>query len=254
MKKKLKISLLVWYYLPDFIKSVFPQRFVTKNNKSLLKLLRISKNNLGKVIIIGACDGLSFDDLLPELLNEAQIKHPNKFQILFVEPVPYYFEKLKKNIDSFFPNLSNTIFLNKAIHKTKTEEIIYSVNPTEIVKHNLPDWLNGCSTFFRDDLVNKFNIKEEQIISTKVNCQSFDKTLEVFTNLGIAKFWYLQIDTEGYDAEILKMIDFKKYHFDVIKFEKINLSTADLKDIQKKLEIQYYLFNFSEDIVAINKQ
>lgn len=57
-----------------------------------------------------------------------------------------------------------------------------------------------------------------------------DKVLEVGVGLGmtfmelcewyeITDIHYLQIDTEGYDAEIIKSIDFAKVNIDIIKYE-----------------------------------
>ncbi len=51
----------------------------------------------------------------------------------------------------------------------------------------------------------------------------------------IAHFDVLCIDTEGYDFEILKLVDFKKYQPEVIFFESKNLSDADFGEAKKLL-------------------
>jgi hypothetical protein len=42
---------------------------------------------------------------------------------------------------------------------------------------------------------------------------------ELCAKYGVMDVHYLQIDTEGYDAEIIKAIDFKKINIDIIKYE-----------------------------------
>ena len=46
--------------------------------------------------------------------------------------------------------------------------------------------------------------------------------MELCTRYEISDIHYLQTDTEGYDAEIIKSIDFTKINIDTIKYETWN--------------------------------
>jgi hypothetical protein len=64
---------------------------------------------------------------------------------------------------------------------------------------------------------------------------------------------YLQIDTEGFDYEILKMIDFSIIKPKLIKFESVNLSISDKQSANLLLVCNgYYLFDELGDTVAID--
>jgi len=56
----------------------------------------------------------------------------------------------------------------------------------------------------------------DEFISIKTQSTTFNALCEKY---GITDIHYLQIDTEGYDVEILKSIDFKKINIDIIKYE-----------------------------------
>ena len=70
----------------------------------------------------------------------------------------------------------------------------------------LPDYAKGVASFNKNHLL-KFKIPDESIIEEDVECISMDS---LFRNLEIDRLDLLQIDTEGYDAEIIREIDFKK--------------------------------------------
>lgn len=76
--------------------------------------------------------------------------------------------------------------------------IIYGHSHFSLVPMN--DWGN------KNDMVK---------ISTK--SITFDK---ICNNHNITNIDYLQIDTEGFDSEIIKMINLSKYKIDTIRFEK----------------------------------
>lgn len=65
---------------------------------------------------------------------------------------------------------------------------------------------------------------------------------------------YLQIDTEGYDAEIIDGLPFIEFTVKMIKYESVNLKT-DAKEKTKSLLAKngFLVFEFKEDTVAIQK-
>ena len=64
---------------------------------------------------------------------------------------------------------------------------------------------------------------------------------------------YIQIDTEGYDYHILKMIDFKNLDISIIKLEFVNLSENEkMKSKTILKENGFYTFVEGIDLIGIN--
>lgn len=111
--------------------------------------------------------------------------------------------------------------------------------------------------------------KKEDMASIQAKTITFD---QICKNHNITTIEYLQIDTEGFDTEIIKMIDFSKYKIKNIRFEKWGFSSEcftnynsekanDLGEngmkfaIKKLLENNYKLYEINDsdgnDILAI---
>lgn len=127
-------------------------------------------------------------------------------------------------------------------------------------------WATGLSSFdkksIEEHIKNGYIIrkaKEEGVEvpqdPSKIIETVFVPTLKVQTLLdknNVQNFNVLCVDTEGYDFEILKLIDFKKYSPEVILFESKNLSDEDF--IQAKdylMGYGYKLFWEKGDTLAI---
>ncbi|WP_186299975.1 FkbM family methyltransferase [Algoriphagus algorifonticola] len=190
-----------------------------------------------RLILIGANDGLSFDDLFKHL-------NPNKTSGILVEPSPKYYQLLKSNLSSF----NNIIFLNLALYKERSMVKLFQLNEYGLVK--LPEWGRGIGSFSKEHLL-KFNIEDSDIEILEVQSIPFMGILETYPSY--YKVDYLQIDTEGYDAEIIKMIDFNKFHVKLIKFESINLKKGDIKELEQLFKkAEYQFFKGKEDSYAVH--
>jgi FkbM family methyltransferase len=152
-------------------------------------------------IQIGANDGVSFDPIY-KLVTKEKVKG------IAIEPVTDIFEKLKKN----YKKHQQVKLLNLAIHKDQSEMKLYRVNP--LIKE-YPDWTKGTPSFNKSH--HKLsNILEKDIVEETVKCISLNELVDKYS---IQNIDLLQIDTEGYDSEIIKMIDFKKINPSIISFE-----------------------------------
>lgn len=188
-------------------------------------------------ILIGANDGLSFDDLFKHL-------NPNKTKGILIEPSTKYFKLLKSNLSSF----NNIIFLNLALFKERSIVKLFQVNEFGLAK--LPEWGRGIGSFSKEHLL-KFNIEDSDIEELEVQSIPFMEVLETYPSY--YKVDYLQIDTEGYDAEIIKMIDFKKFRAKLIKFESINLKLKELSELEQLFKNEkYHFFKGNEDSYAVH--
>jgi FkbM family methyltransferase len=127
-------------------------------------------------------------------------------------------------------------------------------------------WATGLSSFDKNSL--EEHIKNGYILrkaqeegvtipedQSKILETVFVPTLKVqtlFDRNNVQKFDVLCIDTEGYDFEILKLVDLNKYSPDVILFESKNLSNQDFVAAKTLLTNHgYELFWEKGDTLAI---
>jgi FkbM family methyltransferase len=153
---------------------------------------------------IGANDGKQSDALYRFIaMNHAKVSG------IVVEPVKDYFQELRFNYRRF-PTI---IPVNVAIHHDEKRMTMYRVDPAK--RHKLPDWTKGIASF--NPRHHEFsNTPADVMIQEEVQCISFDEPLNQHQ---IEQIDLLQIDTEGYDAEIIKHIDFKRIKPSIIRFE-----------------------------------
>lgn len=174
-------------------------------------------------IQIGANDGVRNDPIY-HLVTKHNIKG------IALEPVPSIFNKLKHNYQDF-PKVK---LLNCAIHKSEKNSIIYQVNP-ELAKYG--ERTKGTPSFFKEH--HKLSdVDEEDIIEIPVKCLTFQELLD---QNNVKNIDLLQIDTEGYDYEIIKMIDFSKTKPSIISFE--HGVRMGIMSYEQLMEIQRILFD-----------
>lgn len=228
-----KIFILLYkiYFLIFYIKKYFPQfyfkRILEKN---------FFRGEKFSFLLVGANDGISHDFLF-EFLRERKVAG------IAVEPLKDIFKKLKVNFD-FFPNVQ---LVNKAVHPFSKEVIIFRVDPAK--KELVPDWAEGIGSLIPDHH-EKSAIPKEYIIKEKVEADSF---MNIVENFNCYSLDLLQIDVEGFDFEILKMVDFNVVKPKIIKYEFCNLSEQDRKAAKTKLkEVGYFLFTEGNDMIAVD--
>jgi FkbM family methyltransferase len=196
-----------------------------------------SENESFNFVQVGANDGISFD-----FLYSFVVKRKSKGVV--IEPVSDYFKELQYNY-KHFPEI---IKVNKAVHPFEKEIVINKISPNVIEKY--PDWVKGIASIDPEHHL-KTGIDSMDIIKESVEADSLMNILN--ENLNSYNIDYIQIDTEGFDFEVVKMIDFKKIKPSILKFESVHLKEEDGVVLNKKLkEKGYYIFNEFGDNVAIN--
>jgi len=166
-------------------------------------------------IQIGANDGFKADPIYLYVRDFG-------WKGIVIEPVRYLFEKLKEN----YKNIPGIVCENIAIGEKKEFKDFYMLKNSE--SKNLPLWYDEIGSFIKENVTRyKDKIKEfdKYFISEKVKCLRISSLLNKYN---IKKVDFLQIDTEGYDYEILKQIPFQKIKPSIIMFEDRHLS-----DLQK---------------------
>jgi len=165
-------------------------------------------------VIVGAFDGLN-DPCSDILLYNKQWKG------LLIEPVPYIFNRLKAN----FQDSKRFLLEQVALGSTAGEATFYSVDPSANKSMpNLSHWFEKIGSLNRKHILKFFNGALEPFI--------VESTVKVCTLSGILKknyiqdIHFLQIDTEGYDYEVLKTLDFANQSPVMIFIEHAHLSNA----------------------------
>jgi FkbM family methyltransferase len=188
-------------------------------------------------IQVGANDGVSFDFLYDFVTKR------NSSGIV-VEPIQEYFEELVIN----YKNFPQIIKINKAIHPIDKKIIIYRISHNAMKKY--PDWVKGIASLDPKHHL-KTNIETKDIIQENVEADSLMNI--IIENIKVNQIDYFQIDTEGFDFEVIKGMDFKCFKPLMIKYESVNLSKEDKKDLKLLLKDNgYYLFDEKGDSVAVN--
>ncbi|MDX5385994.1 MAG: FkbM family methyltransferase [Alteromonadaceae bacterium] len=155
-------------------------------------------------IQIGANDGQRFDPIYEFVTSENF-----KFSGLVVEPVPRFYRALKQ----VYCDQPGIKAINAAIHNDQSEATLYVVG--EAYESKVPEWALGTASFNRDHVI-KPQVPEAYVEAIQVPCLSLS---ELMRQESIEHIDLLQIDTEGYDAEIVRSINFDKVRPAMIHFE-----------------------------------
>ena len=177
-------------------------------------------------IEIGSNDGVVHDPIFRHVLD-------NNWRGILVEPVAYYFEKLTRN----YRSNSNLVFENIAISNREETRDFFRVQEGLSF---MPNWCDGLGSFYLDVLLkHRWIIPNlaDHIIKETVQCMSFEALLEKHR---VDSIDLLMIDTEGYDYEIIKQIDFAKTIPHVIIYEHKHLPKSDRRECEALLRAEHY--------------
>jgi FkbM family methyltransferase len=161
-----------------------------------------------------------------DMFREKVIKNQPDCVIL-VEPN----EKLINEIKQNYSNIKNVHIYNNAIYYNDDETIeLYIPAKNGIVGTCADNGLVYNDGHFSLLPMNDWGNKDDMV---KISSKSitFDKICEIH---GITNIDYLQIDTEGFDSEIIKMIDLSKYKINKIRFEKWGFKTECFTDYHQE--------------------
>lgn len=181
--------------------------------------INFPKNRKFKFIQIGGHDGVSFDFLYYKIMER-------EVAGIILEPSPKYFKQLERNYDG----KRGVNLVQKALYHANKEISLYEVNDKGLLK--LSQYGIGFGSVNKSHLL-KHGLEEDEIDHYEVGGITFERLIEQFPEF--SEIDYLQIDTEGFDFEILKMIDFSSFKVNFIKYEKENLSKEDLVQSERLL-------------------
>lgn len=162
------------------------------------------------------------NDLFREL-----VKKTNPYVVILVEPN----EKLINIIKENYSGIKNVYIYNNAIYYNDDEILELYIPSKNGVMGNCAD--NGIvydDAHFSLIPMNDWGNKDDMVKITSKSI-TFDTICKIH---GITDISYLQIDTEGFDSEIIKMIDLYKYKIHKIRFEKWSFESDCFTDYHKK--------------------
>ncbi|MDD4349128.1 MAG: FkbM family methyltransferase [Opitutales bacterium] len=180
------------------------------------------QGNAATVVQIGAFDGVSNDFLYDSI---KKVGSP----ALLVEPQPEPFQSLVKN----YEGQAHVSFERVAIADYD------GVLPMYRIKEAYHPFIRLAPQFTspnRQHIVNALSGSIPGIPSDTDACiEEFDVpclTLQsLFERHQIHKISVLQVDTEGYDYRIIKMLDFTKYRPTIINFEVVHMTRLQIDEI-----------------------
>ena len=191
-------------------------------------------------IQVGAFDGVECDPLL---------KYLQRFDWtgIMLEPQPGPYNKL---FDRYKGRNAITV-MNAAISDRNGRATLYTVEG-----NGLPEWAKGMASFKKQNIIKHgymFPMINDHIIETEVDTITFEN---LFSGHSINKIDLLQIDTEGFDGEILKMFPFDRIKPNIIHFESKHIPKHDLEKVLDDLISYGYTIgrDREEDMIAILKE
>lgn len=176
-----------------------------------------------KFVQVGANDGVRFDRLYAVV---TQARLPG----VVIEPLADAFEALRLNYRDY-PEVRP---VNVALHPAATEHTIYRVRRDAL--QYLPDWAAGIASF-QAGHIEGHGIPAEHVTAQRVRCAPF---MDVLTEHRALDAQYLQIDTEGFDGEVIKMIDFGRFRPALIKYESRHLPPRERRGVAELLAAAGY--------------
>jgi FkbM family methyltransferase len=195
-------------------------------------------------INIGAMDGLMFDEL-------SGYNGMYNFSGLYVEPIPYLFERLKNNLDN-----GKNIFENAAISEYNGTIQMLTIDQSAIDNKLVHECFYGMSAVYppKNGLASEGDkdVVEQYGKLVDVPCITLD---ELFRKHNIENFDVFKLDTEGHDGKIFKQLDLNKHRPLLIRMEWVNLSDGEKQECLEKLKNHnYYVEYISQDLLACPRE
>jgi FkbM family methyltransferase len=181
-------------------------------------------------IEIGANDGWHNDNLRASILS-------SRWSGIMVEPLPFVFERLGRN----YGQLGRIVLENVAIADRDGELPFYHLARVEDPKREkLPSWYDQLGSFSREVVLSHDYLIpdiERRMVRTLVPCMTYEA---LCSKHGVRDVDLILIDTEGYDYEVIKQIDFKLHGPRMLVYEHFHLSTNDRAECRARIEQNGY--------------
>lgn len=225
------------------------RRRLLRRRSAISKVAKLFDQKPAVVVQVGSNDGCQGDPIA-EL-----IRHNARWYVMFIEPLPHIFRRLRSN----YPNYPKYRFENIAIANKKESRRLYFVSDEiKRIRNDIPFWYDQLGSFDKNHILKhqrRLELSEAQlerfIASEEVRCEPLPEVLE---RNWITKVDLLHIDTEGYDYEVIKQVDFEASPPRAILYEHSHLSNEDRRATKKLLsKAGYRLRSDDRDTLAVKR-
>ena len=209
-----------------------------------------SRNNKGLTVVqVGANDGISNDPIHKYIRRDL-------WKGVLLEPQKTVFHKYLAPLYANNPGIHT---VNAAVSAEDGVKVLYKISFSEA------RWATGLASFEKKVLedaitngyVNKRAAKEGVDLPPKQEDYISTESIETICPQTLMKRYllssidWLQIDTEGYDYEVIKLFDVAKLKPKMILFEHVHLGPNDLKEASLYLEKNgYHLKRYGMNTLA----
>jgi FkbM family methyltransferase len=183
------------------------------------KLLRAFAQAHAEVffIEIGANDGEQYDHLTPYLRSPG-------WSGVMVEPEPHVFERLRRN----YGGLGRIALVNAAIAERDGPLPFHHLPPVaDPEAEGLPEWYDAIGSFSRESVLAHPELPADagaRLVTSEVRGITFETLCR---EQRVAALDLLAIDTEGYDAAILRQIDFHLHRPRLVIYEHFHMAAGE---------------------------
>jgi FkbM family methyltransferase len=190
---------------------------------------------------IGANDGYALDPL------RVQIER-REWRGILVEPVPYVFSRLVER----YGNHPRLVLEQAAIAERNGMRAFYYLREASLGEDVWP-WYHALGSFKREVVMRHrpvFPDFEERLTEAQVPCLTLDALLRKHN---VEQIDLLQMDTEGYDYELLRHLDLTSVRPRMIIFEYRHMTRKERRSARRLLAAGDYLsFEHDGDTAALD--
>ncbi|MFP5257320.1 MAG: FkbM family methyltransferase [Acidimicrobiia bacterium] len=172
---------------------------------------------------VGAHDGTQLDPLREAILG-------SRWSGVMVEPVPYVFERLAARYRA-----NPRIALENVAVADEDGVRPFHFLAEAAAGDGVWKWYDALGSFRRDVVLSHGELVadiEQRLVTVDVPCATFTTICE---RNGLDRVDVVQIDTEGYDREVLELIDLHRFGPDLVIYEHLHLDPADRAAAEQRL-------------------
>jgi FkbM family methyltransferase len=179
-----------------------------------------------RFVEVGANDGDQHDHIRPFIESRS-------WTGVMVEPVPYIFERLRKN----YASAPRVALENSAVGAHDgTQPFFHLRDAAADERADLPDWYDGVGSFSRAAVLqhrDQIPDVEERIVESDVAVLGF---ASLCARHGLAQVDLIVVDTEGHDWEIIRTIDLSVHRPRLLIYEHFHLTAQTRASCRRHLE------------------
>jgi FkbM family methyltransferase len=196
-----------------------------------------SKKPTGTLLQIGAFDGVSNDPVF-------EFIRANQIRAILVEP----FERNVRKLEKAYEGMQGVSVVQAAIAYEDGNATMFRAKNTG--RWSESNWVGQIASFDQNHLL-RHGVQRDEIEEVSVETLSLPSLL---SRCNVDSVEFLQVDTEGFDAEVVKMSLMLPVKPSFINFEHYHLNVRSTRDVFSSLKKHDYRWVHSQsDTLAIRE-